>query len=75
MLVFGWISDKLGRKFGMVRRTGSTLYSASDIRKDVRSHYCGSFLGPVRRLLWRQWQLQRHVGYALRLQVGILFLM
>lgn len=30
MLSFGWISDKLGRKFGMVRRTAKYIATLTD---------------------------------------------
>jgi len=53
MLIFGWISDKIGRKFGMVRTTSGT--SDARLRMDLSLPRCSllesllSFLPSLRR--------------------------
>lgn len=52
MLVFGWISDKIGRKFGMVRTTSATRDAQVYLLPDGRHWNCCFVFWPLRGVGW-----------------------
>lgn len=68
MLTFGWISDKLGRKFGMVSVLLESRQHSSSSSDDCCWYRC-SFCRPVRCFIGCKWQLWRNDCHALCMPV------
>lgn len=76
MLIFGYISDKIGRKFGMVRTTSA--FAANDVKLKKGLHLpdgcywnrCFLF-GPLGGVGGCSPQCQRPPGYALCMPVSL----
>lgn len=72
MLTFGYLSDKLGRKFGMV--SDILIFTPSPhvdpLSSDGRNWYRGLLLPAICRLIWRTPQPGWYACYAKRLPVS-----
>lgn len=63
-LSFGYLSDKVGRKFGMVSLITNTSTSPYASLEDVGHRNRCRILFPFGVLLWGPRKYWRHVGYA-----------